>query len=184
MNNIHETIATLRAEITALRRENALLKDMALRDALTGIYNRRMFDVRLEAEWSRAQRQATQISILMIDIDHFKRFNDQHGHVAGDRLLHQLAAAWSCIKMRGNDLLTRYGGEEFAVILPDTTLVGATKLADRLRMVAEAQGITVSIGIAAIKPTVNNDPRILLAQADQALYTAKQSGRNRAVCYS
>lgn len=162
---------------------------LALTDALTGIANRRNFDERLVAEWQRGRREASPISLLMMDLDYFKNFNDTYGHQAGDACLHDIAVALQTPIGRSSDLLARYGGEEFVALLPGTDLAGAVALAEMLRAaVHDAQiahggsslgRVSVSIGAATRVPSADGSPHELLHAADDALYRAKLGGRNR-----
>ncbi len=185
--------------ITALARARALreleaandeLQRLATVDALTGVANRRHFDAALELEWSRARRGATEVSLLMVDVDHFKRFNDAYGHQQGDECLAAVAGALQGVVSRAIDVVARYGGEEFAVILPATNAAGALSLADRVRRAVEglaiahersdvAAVVTISVGVATVRPNGSGTPADLVAAADAALYRAKREGRNR-----
>ncbi|RCL27570.1 diguanylate cyclase [Pseudomonas sp. AFG_SD02_1510_Pfu_092] len=168
---------------------NQQLERQAMHDALTGLANRRCFDEALAQEIRRAQRNGTSLGLLMIDIDHFKRYNDTYGHPAGDTCLQQIAALLGACIRRPSDLLARYGGEELAVILPDTdhdgAAVVATLMLERLALQPiPHQGspfghVTASIGIACAAGTALDSPSSLLQRADQALYVAKQTGRYR-----
>ncbi len=176
-----------------LKQQADLLESLALLDALTGIPNRRRFDEALAAELKRAIRDATPLSLLMIDIDHFKQFNDYYGHGAGDVCLQMVAVELSKGVVRPSDLVARYGGEEFVVILPETDQLSALQIAERLRLRIEKLGlphacseiesvVTISVGIATqAKIPENFLPQILSETADKALYVAKENGRNR-VC--
>ena len=157
---------------------------------MTGLSNRRHFDEYLELEWRRATREQTQISLLMIDVDYFKAYNDTYGHLAGDEALRQVAKAIRANSSRPSDLPARYGGEEFALVLPSTSPGGARLLAEKLRQtiagmniphVAPSQGssLTVSIGLATMVPQVGSHSRQLIQSADQGLYAAKHNGRNQ-----
>ena len=160
------------------------------RDGLTGVYNRRYVEQALSKEYGRAKRYAGQLSIIMLDLDHFKQVNDSHGHLAGDEVLRRTAEILSeCV--READTLGRYGGEEFIVILPQTKIDGAMVLAERLRRNVAAQPIlfgdieisaTISLGIAEMRPDTPNYER-LLQMADEALYLSKDNGRNRVTTY-
>jgi len=165
---------------------------MARTDSLTGLPNRRYFDEVIDREWRRAARHERPIALLMIDADWFKVYNDTYGHQAGDKLLTMIAACVSDNARRPGDLSVRYGGEEFAALLPGTDLAGATEVANCIRAsVADlnithptnANGVqTVSVGVASLVPAVGDHHRILVSLADMALYQAKNSGRNRTVC--
>lgn len=161
----------------------------ATTDSLTGAYNRRYFDERYKSEFGRAQRQGTPFSLLMLDIDYFKDYNDNYGHPAGDRVLVSVVGAIKRQLNRATDLLMRYGGEEFAVVLPDCDAEGARSVAERLRAAVTdlniphkkslvAEYLTLSIGSTSIPAGVKCDPACLLQTADNALYEAKRSGRN------
>lgn len=172
-------------QIGLLERQ-AALDALARLDGLTGVANRRQFDVVLQAEWSRASRQESALSLLLIDIDHFKRFNDTYGHPAGDRCLREVAATLRATAVRGGDLVARYGGEEFAVVAPATCAESARELGERLRAAVQAipagilpQAVTISVGVAGMRPSLAQAPETLLAGADAALYAAKRAGRNR-----
>lgn len=158
------------------------LESQSVTDVLTGVKNRRSFDLTLDEEFIRAQSRRTTLSLLMIDVDQFKSFNDEFGHPAGDEVLRSVAQLLQS-EMRESDSLFRYGGEEFAVILPETTCKGAFVLAERFRRAVQRapwprRGISISAGVAAIDASTVS-PRDLLQCADQALYSAKQTGRNR-----
>jgi diguanylate cyclase (GGDEF)-like protein/PAS domain S-box-containing protein len=183
-------VETLR-DITAQKEAQLALKALVTRDGLTGIANRRMFDETLEEEWRRAKRDAAPVSLLMIDIDHFKGLNDTLGHQRGDECLRQVADIISGEMLRPGDMVARYGGEEFAVILPKTSLEGALAVADRILTAVEAHShgrigsgshgaVTVSIGAASSEGNCA-DSASLITLADEALYQAKRAGRNRVV---
>lgn len=167
------------------------LNVLANHDGLTGLYNHRMFYVLLAEEQARAQRFNRPVSLLLLDIDHFKRVNDTYGHLAGDAILKGLGELLSC-QARAIDRVCRYGGEEITVILPECDLEAAANMAERMRAAVAAQTfnvnadatlrITVSIGVASF-PVHANNAEALFAAADTALYTVKQSGRNRVVRY-
>jgi diguanylate cyclase (GGDEF)-like protein len=165
-----------------------VISQMAMTNGLTNLCNRKQLDALLEEEIRRAQRYRRELSLLMLDIDHFKRINDVYGHSAGDSVLIRLAASMSK-RLRPGDKLGRYGGEEFCAICPETSLIHASKIAESLRsMVAEqhvlvdnqALAVSVSIGAAEWNPQMQGSD--LYRAADQMLYRAKSLGRNR-VCY-
>lgn len=169
------------------------LSVLATTDALTGLANRRRFDETLRKEWRRAMRTETPLSLVMLDADHFKRYNDTYGHQAGDACLRALAAAIVSCTKRPGDVSARYGGEEFAVILPGANAEGVTQVAERMRQTvlrlershagSDFGIVTVSIGVATAIPERNSRAETLIAAADAALYAAKRSGRNRVVCH-
>jgi diguanylate cyclase (GGDEF)-like protein/PAS domain S-box-containing protein len=180
-------VETLR-DLTDEKMAQSALEQLATRDGLTGLANRRHFDDCLHAEWARAQRQQTPLSLLMVDVDNFKAYNDANGHLGGDECLKRIATAVAS-EMRANDLVARYGGEEFAVILPNQSLKGAAIVAERIRCrveqlqvpnrLAPNGHVTVSIGAATAIAGPSNDASQLVAIADAALYRAKHMGRNR-----
>ena len=165
-----------------LEQANHKLAELAITDGLTGLLNHRTFHERCDQEFRTARRYRSPLSLLMLDVDHFKRFNDTFGHPTGDRVL-QLVAQRLHENARETDTVARYGGEEFGVVLPSTDLIGATRLAERIRAAIYAisdvpRQITVSIGVAVLNDTIEHYSALLDA-ADRALYTAKASGRNR-----
>lgn len=174
-----------------LNRLNERLADLSSQDGLTGLANRRRLDERLAEEWRRAVRGATPVSLLMIDIDHFKPFNDTCGHAAGDDCLRAVAGALAASLQRPGEFVARYGGEEFMAVLPETLHPGLLVMAERMRGAVEALGIphpssptaphvTVSLGAAsAERARRGSSPTTLCQAADQALYEAKRRGRNR-----
>lgn len=177
-------------DITEQKRLEGQLRNMAMKDGLTGISNRRSFDEALAREWRRMQRECGELSIIFIDIDFFKHYNDTYGHQEGDSCLKAVAAAIDRSVHRPGDLAARYGGEEFVVLLPATGINAAVDLAEKIRMTVEelaiphtasgaATHITISLGVASIVPDQWGQPEMLLNFADQGLYTAKASGRNR-----
>jgi diguanylate cyclase (GGDEF)-like protein/PAS domain S-box-containing protein len=173
-----------------LREQAMVLRSQTFSDGLTGIANRRHFDVALEKEHRRAKRGGAALSLLMIDIDHFKAYNDHYGHQKGDQCLIQVAAALAGMLKRPCDLMARYGGEEFAMILPEIDIGQATRMAETIRARAqqlaipharngEAPHITVSIGVTTQRIEAPVDIEALIGAADRALYAAKNNGRNR-----
>lgn len=180
-------VETLR-DLTDEKMAQMALEQLATRDGLTGLANRRCFDDTLHAEWARALRMKQPLSLLMVDVDNFKAYNDANGHLGGDECLKRIATAVAS-EMRANDLVARYGGEEFAVILPNQSLKGAAIVAERIRCrveqlqvpnrLAPTQHVTVSIGAATAIASPENNASQLVATADAALYRAKHMGRNR-----
>jgi diguanylate cyclase (GGDEF)-like protein len=171
-----------------LRIANERLEQLSATDPLTGVANRRQLEDVLDAEWQRAQAMASPISVAMIDVDHFKLYNDRNGHAAGDRCLQQIAATVRQL-VRDTDLVARYGGEEFAVVMPGMKFEAAVAVGERLRkavmtlpepdeLVAQ-RTITVSIGVATTIPPQRGTWNHLVESADAELYRAKRNGRNR-----
>lgn len=149
-------------------------------DGLTGVFNRRYFDKTIEKEWKRAARHQSEISLIMLDIDHFKKYNDMYGHVQGDECLIDMTASIQTLLKRPSDFIARYGGEEFAVVLPDTNQTGASLLAEILRKnIEDNLDVTISLGVATCVPTPESVPSDLIERADKALYHAKEAGRNQ-----
>ena len=188
-------ISELMREAGRVADMNAQLEKLLRTDVLTRLPNRRAFNTGLEGEWRRASREETPLSLLMIDIDWFKGFNDRYGHPAGDVCLQQVAAAIAGQVQRPADLATRLGGEEFAVLLPSTEELGAHLVAEKIRAAVAELAIphasstlghlTVSIGVATCRPfDSHQDANQLMSWADQALYTAKGTGRNSSVIYT
>nr|WP_315988196.1 diguanylate cyclase [Desulforamulus aquiferis] len=179
-------VRRIRQETVMLADSNKRLRNLSTIDGLTSIANRRHFDYYIDSEWSRAIRDASWISVIMIDIDYFKNYNDTYGHQTGDACLKAVAKELSDNVKRPGDLVARYGGEEFVVVLPDTDLAGATKVAENLRACIEklaiphatssvSQVVTVSLGVATTIPTRQSLSSSLVSQADKA-YT-RQSMR-------
>ncbi|MCF1451735.1 diguanylate cyclase [Agrobacterium vitis] len=172
-----------------LRHTNRALEKAAFTDGLTGLYNRRAFDVQLRQEFARSHRTGSGVSLLMIDIDHFKLFNDRYGHQAGDQCLRQIATTLRSVAKRSTDIAARYGGEEMALILSDTDLAGGSTVAEYycqavrdlhiLHGDSEKGIVTVSIGVAAVPADDIQSSDDLVASADAALYQAKHSGRDQ-----
>lgn len=173
-----------------LKMQGDYLKQLASLDGLTGIANRRAFDQRLAEAWGHASREGETLSLMMIDIDYFKRFNDHFGHLEGDQCLRRVAAVLADAVKRPYDTVARFGGEEFACILPDTDAQGALKLAQQIQhsisqlAIAHpaskvSDDLTLSIGIASLKPKIGRHETELIGLADTALYQAKSDGRNQ-----
>jgi len=195
MDYIHKPISPpiIKARVRnhiALKLQTDALKRLSLFDGLTNIPNRRHFDDTLDHEMKRAIRTQQHLSLLMIDVDYFKPFNDHYGHGTGDACLIQIAQALQAGMNRPMDLLARYGGEEFVALLPGTSLEGACKVAESLRQTVAslriphagssiAEHVTISVGVACRAQSDPKSTSFLLRQADQALYQAKQSGRNK-----
>ncbi len=175
-----------------LKRHRDMLEKLSAIDGLTGIANRRRFDEYLESEWRKALRDRSRLSLIMIDIDYFKRYNDWLGHLAGDACLKRIAHAIVNSCQRPSDLCARYGGEEFAIVLPQTDNHGAKHVATTIQSnlgsmkVAHERSpicpvVTVSIGISTLLPTPQTQPTDLVKTSDKALYEAKSRGRNQIV---
>ena len=189
-----QRIAAMRARLLQTTRElenaNAALALIAQTDGLTGVGNRRALDDALAREVGRAARNRTPISVVMLDVDHFKLYNDRYGHLAGDECLRRVARAVAATPARAADFVGRYGGEEFCIVLPDTPALGALHAAERMRLAVEAleipaagdaKWVSVSLGVATGLPASGAALVGLLADADRALYAAKHAGRNRAL---
>lgn len=173
-----------------LKEANKKLHQLTLRDGLTGIANRRAFDDYISREWLRAVREKTFLSVILLDIDHFKLYNDTHGHQAGDRCLQKIAVALTETIHRPADLVARYGGEEFALVLPNTDRDGAVHVAEMLQeaiielkipheMSPVSEVVTASFGVATVQPSGKSKHSQLIELADRMLYQAKRAGRNR-----
>ncbi len=172
-----------------LKAQEDFLRSLVFVDGLTGVANRRRFDEALLSEWRQCRRAGTPLALLMIDIDHFKRYNDHYGHPTGDACLQQVAAVLKAAMQRACDLVARYGGEEFVCLLPGCDQAPALAKAQALQAALAAQGIaheasptaawvTLSIGVAVAQPQAGGSPAALVAAADAALYSAKHRGRN------
>lgn len=177
----------------ALEETNEQLRLVSSTDGLTGLLNRRRFDEILQEEWQRGLRSKTPISLLIVDVDHFKEYNDLYGHLGGDNCLKLVAQTLADTLQRCVDRLARYGGEEFAVILPNTEMAGAVQVANRMRRAMEQREVqhfasetcsvvTVSIGVRTVVPCMESTPEHLIESADRALYRAKEKGRNQVCC--
>lgn len=186
-----EAFRTVEEMKQQLELQNQELQRLSTTDALTGIPNRRYFDDQLQREWRRAVREAAPISLIMVDVDYFKKFNDTYGHQAGDQSLRRIAGVVQGVARRPGDVAARFGGEEFVILLPNTSEEGACVVANNLRMLttqlsiphsaSEIAGhVTLSLGVAcAPNPGHLMTSAQLLQAADEALYTAKRSGRDR-----
>ncbi len=184
-----ENVVLVIADISDRKRAEDELRSMSHRDGLTGLANRRAFEERLEREWRAATRDGGSLALLLLDVDHFKTYNDAYGHLAGDECLVQVAGALREGCRRTIDLPCRWGGEEFAVILADTGLDQALACAERIRALVEAAAlprpgqmpdhVTVSVGVAIAQPMPSAGAGGLLEAADRAMYAAKHGGRNR-----
>lgn len=187
MRVLHRLVETSAREIDLMNQE---LENLARTDSLTALHNRRMFDIEIIREVKRAGRTCSPLSLIMLDVDHFKLYNDTYGHVMGDDCLRKIAHTLRSIVQRHCDLVARYGGEEFMVILPDTNHAMAMSLAEEIRSRIENLSIphsssptlprvTVSIGVATIICSKKTDPGALVEETDKGLYEAKSGGRNR-----
>ncbi|WP_175477970.1 GGDEF domain-containing protein [Bacillus sp. UNCCL13] len=185
---IHDTTATKKME-KKLREANEKLTELSYIDSVTSIYNRRFFDNSLEREWKKAKRTKSTLSLILFDIDHFKQFNDTYGHQSGDECLFEIATTARNVLTSSADVITRYGGEEFAIILPDTDSGRARKVAEEIRQAIEKLGIphkanstglfvTISLGVATLNSENPISTQDLILKADCALYKAKQDNRN------
>nr|WP_129587044.1 PleD family two-component system response regulator [Pseudomonas frederiksbergensis] len=185
--------ARVRTHLT-LKLQNDLLRSMALMDGLTGVANRRKFDEGILADWRQCFREQKPLSLILVDVDFFKRYNDQYGHQAGDSCLKSVAQALSEMVRRPYDLVARYGGEEFACVLPNTGISGAVEIAEKMQERIRALGIehsasdvdrvvTISLGVATLTPSGDLEFQALIEAADKQLYEAKKAGRAR-VCSS
>ncbi len=191
-----QTEKALRDQASELERLNNLLAHQAMYDGLTHVHNRRAFDRQLREEWERWRREQAVFSLLIADIDFFKKYNDTYGHLDGDTCLRKIAQALRKTAARCNDFTARYGGEEFVIILPGTDIEQAVKVAEQARQTVEkmamphsasdcADMVTLSVGVASADQTlVSGSCDDLVRLADQALYEAKRSGRNRTVRFS
>lgn len=176
----------IEARLIDLQKE---LEALSFKDSLTGVANRRMFDTIIESEWARARRNNQPLSLIMLDIDYFKQYNDHYGHIQGDNCLKRVAAALASAGTRARDFFARFGGEEFILVLPETDAKAAHTVAERCRNLIfkeqiphaksqVSQLLTVSIGVATIVPSHKDEPIAFIEDADRRLYEAKQRGRN------
>jgi diguanylate cyclase (GGDEF)-like protein len=173
-----------------LKQQSDILRSFALMDGLTAVANRRKFDEELALDWRQCLREQTALSVILIDVDHFKHYNDRYGHLKGDSALQAVAKALGSAIRRPYDLLARYGGEEFACVLPNTNLIDAINIAECMQAAVRAlklehldsaigQVLTVSLGLATVVPTADATSATVVAEADRQLYQAKQAGRAR-----
>ncbi|MYN19499.1 diguanylate cyclase [Rugamonas sp. FT107W] len=188
--NVAVVRARVRSQLTIKRQADAM-RELSMTDGLTGVANRRSFNDTLDAEWRRCARAGLPLSVIMIDVDHFKPYNDHYGHQAGDLCLQQVSAAMARCASRPQDLLARYGGEEFILLLPQEPAAGAEVVARRI--LEEVRGlaiphaaaptapyVSVSLGVCTALPPLDSiDSNTLIRMADSQLYRAKQDGRNR-----
>jgi len=181
-------------ELIELRANNYRLENLSICDALTGISNRRHFDQYLEMSFKSNMRSGKSLSLIIADIDYFKRYNDNYGHIKGDECIIKVAKAMEASVKRPTDLVTRYGGEEFAIVLAETDMDGAIIVAEEIKKNINALAltneyssaapyITVSLGVATILPSSNCSIEEFINRADKSLYKAKSSGRNTIVSY-
>jgi diguanylate cyclase len=187
---LEERLSASKLEISELQEVLAAVRNESLTDPLTSLANRKFFDDALANRFAAAQSRREQLSLMLLDIDHFKKFNDSYGHLTGDQVL-RLVAVSVKQHVKGQDIAARYGGEEFAIILPETDLAGALSVADEIRravmtkeLMKRSTGehlgrVTLSVGVAAI--AAGDTPQSLLERADVCLYAAKRSGRNRVI---
>ncbi|OHX13134.1 GGDEF domain-containing response regulator [Chromobacterium sphagni] len=189
------TPATLRNRVHAhltLKFQADQLRELAFTDSLTGIANRRLFNERLDREWRHCQRHRASLALILSDIDHFKKYNDRYGNLSGDECLQQVAHTLQLQLNRPYDLAARLGGEEFACLLPETSLAGAVSVAIKMEAAiralhiehadsAAADVVTLSLGVATVEPDADNNSQHLIQLADDQLYLAKKTGRAR-VC--
>ena len=188
--DLSKSESVLQRQRTELEKANHELSELAVRDGLTGLYNRRHFDEVLEQEWRRLGRARRPLSLVLLDIDHFKEFNDLYGHQKGDEALMAVAKAAEFAVQRPSDVSVRYGGEEFALVLPETAAAGAHSIAERVAAGIRDSGIshdasqvssqlTASFGVATVVPGAGTTSQTLVALADEALYRSKNEGRDR-----
>ncbi len=191
MFDISERKAT-EQKLMALQQE---LEALSFKDGLTGVANRRMFDSILETEWTHARRNSQPLSLILIDIDYFKQYNDHYGHIQGDDCLKRVGEVLGSAATRARDLLARFGGEEFALVLPETDAAAALKVAERCRSLIFKEQmphatspispiLTVSLGVNTIIPGHSDQPLAFVEAVDRQLYQAKQAGRNRVAAAS
>lgn len=179
-------------QLLSLQKE---LEELSFKDSLTGVANRRMFDSMMETEWANAKRNQQPLSLILLDIDYFKQYNDEYGHIQGDDCLKQVARTLSSATSRPRDFFARYGGEEFVIILPETDEQSARKIAERCRdgilqkeiphgKSQVSSVLTISMGVGCIIPSQQDEALAFIEEVDRRLYMAKQQGRNRIVSSS
>jgi len=177
-----------------MKRQRDILSGLSFLDGLTGLANRRRFDMFLDQEWRRGLRSHSPISLILMDIDYFKDFNDASGHLAGDDCLRRIAQALETGIHRSGDLIARYGGEEFVCVLPDTGQAGAVAVAEGIQDLIKSLAlphprssisklVTLSLGVATDIAELSTNPENLIRYADQAMYQAKAKGRNQIVAW-
>jgi len=187
---LDQKIKELESLKSELEHKNIALEQLTMEDGLTSLGNRRCLDLTLDSEWQRGLRSKQPLSLVMIDIDHFKLYNDTYGHQEGDICLKRVASALKSTLKRQCDIVARYGGEEFIAVLPDTDLEGAVLVAERMRQAVDSLGIshsssltldhvTVSLGVSTVIPVAASMSGFLIKAVDKALYKAKESGRNQ-----
>ena len=187
-------IVEYQQELDRLREQNQNLINLSLEDGLTGIANRRCIDRYLDMQWKACSRHGELISLIMVDMDFFKSYNDLYGHVAGDRALIEATYAMDSVLGRAEDMLGRFGGEEFMAVLPDTGLEGGAAVAERMRLAVSRlafpheagveQHLTISLGVGCAYPGNGGAPQSLIEAADTALYSAKSEGRNTVMLFT
>lgn len=191
--NLQQEIQQRLAAEAKLAESNRRLQSLSITDSLTGLANRRHFDAVLNREYVRHARSGDELSLIMLDIDHFKAYNDNYGHMNGDECLRLVGGVLACNMLRSTDMAARYGGEEFICILPETSRVGALLIAERIRQAIMSLGIdhkgspvaetvTASLGVVTARCAVDGAFESIVAEADKMLYRAKSEGRNRVVC--
>lgn len=191
----HKLEILVKERTIALEAANKELSRLAMLDGLTKIANRRLFDDYLSMEWNRHSREQKILSLILVDIDYFKNYNDFYGHLGGDECLIRVAESIAKVINRPNDLVARYGGEEFAAVLPNTNLEGSLIFAEKMRTAVSSlriphegsqisNQVTLSLGIASTVPSIDSKLEDLIKKADKALYAAKSQGRNKAVAYT
>tara|TARA_R110001592_G_scaffold363341_1_gene684445 strand:+ start:69463 stop:70416 length:954 start_codon:yes stop_codon:yes gene_type:complete len=182
-------VQTIR-DSTDYKKAQTALEELSVTDELTGLHNRRFFNEHLHLEWSRGLRSNEPLALVLLDIDYFKQYNDTYGHLSGDKCLQSVARILQHSLLRSSDVATRYGGEEFCLLLPNTTIDGALEVSKRIRSAMERMEIlhktsrisdlvTMSDGVACLTPSPEGIPTELVALADEALYNAKAQGRNQ-----